>query len=145
MLNISRTKLNFIALLTVFSVVCGMGGWLILHYVFPETYFPGYLFIPIYFYLVGVFSIWCFDACRKKAPQKILLLYLALKVGKMILSVLVASICCVIMRESVKPFLLTFISFYVLYLIYETCFFTRFELNLKRKKINKVENETITS
>ena len=40
---------------------------------------------------------------------------------------------CLAVREEAKAFLLTFISFYLLYLIYETWFFFSFEVNLKRK------------
>ena len=52
-------------------------------------------------------------------------------------------IYCLAVREEAKAFLLTFISFYLLYLIYETWFFFSFEVNLKRKKKNKNKNETV--
>lgn len=75
-----------------------------------------------------------FDACRRHAPQKLSLLYLAMKMIKMILSLILLLIYCLAVREEAKAFLLTFISFYLLYLIYETWFFFSFEVNLKRKK-----------
>ena len=107
---------------------------MILYKIVPSYYFGGYPFIPIYFYLIGAFSVCIFDFFRRFAPQKMLLLYMAMRAGKMILSVFVAIICCMIMREDVKVFLLTFIVFYLLYLIYETWFYSYFEMNLKRKK-----------
>ena len=55
----------------------------------------------------------------------------------MILSIILVLIYCLAVREEAKAFLLTFISFYLLYLIYETWFFFSFEVNLKRKKKNK--------
>ena len=121
-----------------------MVGGLILERGFVGVYFKAYPFIPIYFYAIGLFSIYIFDVCRYRAPQKMLMIYLAIKSGKMILSVFVAVVLCMFMQEHVKAFLLTFISFYLLYLIFETCFFAHFEMNLKQKK-NKVENETIAS
>ena len=100
-------------------------------------------FIPVYFYIFGLFSIYMFDACRRHAPQKMLLLYLAMKMMKMILSLILLLIYCLAVREEARAFLLTFISFYLLYLIYETWFFFSFEVNLKRKKKNKNKNETV--
>ena len=90
-----------------------------------------------------MFSIYMFDACRRHAPQKMLLLYLAMKMIKMILSLILILIYCIAVQEEAKAFLLTFVSFYLLYLIYETWFFFSFEVNLKRKKKNKIKNETV--
>ena len=84
-----------------------------------------------------------YTTCRQHAPQKMLLLYLAIKMVKMILSIILVLIYCLAVREEAKAFLLTFISFYLLYLIYETWFFFSFEVNLKRKKKNKNKNETV--
>jgi len=125
MVNISKTKRNFIGLNTLFAILSGAAGALILHIALPGHYFGGYPFIPVYFYIFGLFSIYMFDACRRHAPQKMLLIY------------------CLAVREEAKAFLLTFISFYLLYLIYETWFFFSFEVNLKRKKKNKNKNETV--
>jgi len=140
MVNISKTKRNFIALNTLFAILSGAAGAVILHIALPGHYFGGYPFIPVYFYIFGLFSIYMFDACRRHAPQK---LYLAMKMIKMILSLILLLIYCLAVREEAKAFLLTFISFYLLYLIYETWFFFSFEVNLKRKKKNKNKNETV--
>ena len=45
--------------------------------------------------------------------------------------------------EEARAFLLTFILFYLIYLVFETWFFFSFELNQKRKKKNKKKNETV--
>ena len=86
--NISKTKRNFIALHTVYAILSAVLGAVILHFALPGHYFGGYPFIPVYFYIFGLFSIYMFDACRLHAPQKLLLLYLAIKILKMILSIL---------------------------------------------------------
>ena len=143
MVNITKTKRNFIGLHTLFAIISAGLGAVILHIALPGHYFGGYPFIPVYFYLFGLFSIYMFDACRLHAPQKMLLLYLAIKMVKMILSIILVLIYCLAVREEAKAFLLTFISFYLLYLIYETWFFFSFEVNLKRKKKNKNKNETV--
>lgn len=140
-MSISITKRNFLCYLTIFTVLTGGLGALILHHLLPGHYFGGYPFIPVYFYLFGVFNIYMFDACRRYAPQKMLLLYLAMKVAKMLLSFMVLVIYCMAVREEARAFLLSFILFYLLYLIYETWFFFAYEVNLKRK--NKTKNETV--
>ena len=76
MVNISKTKRNFIWWHTLFAVISGALGAVILHFALPGHYFGGYPFIPIYFYFFGLFSIYAFDACRRHAPQRMLLLYL---------------------------------------------------------------------
>ena len=93
--------------------------------------------IPFYsgvFLLVRFFEISMFDACRKHAPQKMLLLYMAMKVMKMLLSVILLVVYCFAVREEAKLFLLTFILYYIVYLIYETWFFFTYEVGKKQKK-----------
>ncbi len=143
MVNISKIKRNFIFLHTLFAVISAAFGAVILHFALPGHYFGGYPFIPVYFYFFGLFSIYMFDACRRHAPQRLLLLYLGIKVVKMILSLVLVLIYCLAVREEAKAFLLTFISFYLIYLIFETWFFFSFELNQIREKKNKKKNETV--
>lgn len=143
MVNISKTKRNFIFLHTLFAVISAALGAVILHFALPGHYFGGYPFIPIYFYFFGLFSIYAFDTCRRHAPQRMLLLYLATKMIKMILSLILVLIYCLAVREEARAFLLTFILFYLIYLVFETWFFFSFELNQKRKKKNKKKNETV--
>ena len=144
-MNISKTKRNFIGFLSLYTIISGVLGAVILHEALPGHYFGGYPLIPIYFFLFGIFNIYMFDACRRNAPQKMLLLYLAMKIMKMLFSIMLLVVYCVIVREEARAFLLTFIAFYLIYLIYETWFFFKFEVNLKRliKYKNKKKDETI--
>ena len=79
-MSISLTKRNFLYQITLLTLIAGWVGAGILHYLLPGHYFGGYPFIPVYFFLFGLFEISMFDACRKHAPQKMLLLYMAMKV-----------------------------------------------------------------
>ena len=49
MVNISKSKRNFIWWHTLFAVISGALGAVILHFALPGHYFGGYPFIPIYF------------------------------------------------------------------------------------------------
>ena len=110
MVNITKTKRNFIGLHTLFAIIGAGLGAVILHIALPGHYFGGYPFIPVYFYLFGLFSIYMFDACRLHAPQKMLLLYLAIKMVKMILSIILVLIYCITVREEAKAFLPSYAS-----------------------------------
>ena len=136
-MSISLTKRNFLYQITLLTLIAGWVGAGILHYLLPGHYFGGYPFIPVYFFLFGFFEISMFDACRKHAPQKMLLLYMAMK---MLLSVILLVVYCFAVREEAKLFLLTFILYYIVYLIYETWFFFTYEVGKKQKKEKK--NET---
>ena len=78
-----------------------------------------------------------FDACRKYVPQKLLLLYMAVKVMKMLLSVMFLVVYCLAVREEARLFMLTFIIYYIVYLIYETWFFFTYEVAKKQKQKTK--------
>ena len=117
-MSISLTKRNFLYQITLLTLIAGWVGAGILHYLLPGHYFGGYPFIP----------------------QKMLLLYMAMKVMKMLLSVILLVVYCFAVREEAKLFLLTFILYYIVYLIYETWFFFTYEVGKKQKKEKK--NET---
>lgn len=141
MVNI--TKRNFIGLHTLFAILSAILGAVVLHFVLRGNYFSEYPIIPVYFYLFGLLSIYLFDECRLRTPRKLLLLYLVVKMVKLIFSILLIFIYYLVVREDIKTFLLTFLSFYLIYLIFETWLFFYFELNRKLKKKNKKNNETI--
>lgn len=138
---ISITKRNYLlhtALLTV--LIGGIGGWIYFS-IFPYYYFGGYPLIPIYYFVFGAFMISMVENCRHRMPKRMLQIYLLMRVMRMLLSIIVMLIYCIIVRKEAKEFLLTFIVNYVIYLTYDTWFFFTFEANRRLKK--KKENETI--
>lgn len=132
-MSISLTKRNFLYQITLLTLIAGWTGAGILHYALPGHYFGGYPFIPVYFFLFGFFEISMFDACRKHVPHKMVLLYLAMKMMKMLFSILFLLVYCITVREEAKLFLLTFIIYYIVYLIYESWFFFTYEIGKKQK------------
>ena len=138
-MSINLTKRKYLLYLTLITLLLSGVGGVTYFSLVPEHYFGGYPFIPVYFFLFGLFEISMFDACRKHAPQKMLLLYMAMKVMKMLLSVILLVVYCFAVREEAKLFLLTFILYYIVYLIYETWFFFTYEVGKKQKKEKKME------
>lgn len=141
-MSINLTKRKYLLYLTLVTLLLSGVVGVTYFSLVPEHYFGGYPLIPVYFYVFGVFNIYMFDACRRLAPEKMLLLHLAVKVLKMILSVVVLVVYCLVVREEAVSFLLTFIVNYLIYLILDTGFFAGYELNKKRQKNNKTKNET---
>ena len=135
------TKRNYLLQTTLLTVlVGGIGGWAY-YSVNPHHYFGGYPLIPLFFYIFGIFMISMTENCRHHIPGRMLQIYLLMRVMRMLVSMIVMLIYCVIVREESKGFLLTFIANYLIYLIYDSWFFFTFEANRKMKK--KKENETI--
>ncbi|MDR1742944.1 MAG: hypothetical protein LBR48_03880 [Dysgonamonadaceae bacterium] len=132
-MGISATKRGFIVSLTLFIAICGGLGAVILHTFLSGQYFGAYPLIPAFFYLLGLFSIYAFEVVRDKYPQKLTLFYMAEKIIKLLLSIIFILLYCVVVKVQVKAFILTFVGFYVLYLIFETGFFFMFEWNQKKK------------
>lgn len=140
-ISISDLKYKFLKSLFLFTLVAGGGGALLLYYLLPAFSLGGFAFIILYFFSFGVFSIFMIDTCMIQAHKQVLLVQMALKIFKIILSIAVMLIYCVAVRDNIKGFLIVFIAYYLLYLIHETCFF--FFYILKQKRTNKTNNETL--
>ena len=111
-MSISLTKKLYI---TWFTVLMLVAGW--------------YPFIPVCFYLVGWFTIYMFEACRRYAPQKMQLVYLGTKAIKMLFSLMLLLIYALKIEEKKVEFFLTFFGFYLITLVFDSWFFFRYERN----------------
>jgi hypothetical protein len=138
-MGISKIKLDYLTTLSLFTILTSVVGVLIFHFCLPSHYFSWFPFIPIYFAVLGVFSSYMSDICRKYAPQRLPLFYLALKILRIVFSVIVLLVYCVVVNVSVRDFLVTFMIFYLVNLMFETWFFFTFERNRKRKRENEKE------
>ena len=77
------------------------------------------------------------EVCRKHSPQRLLQIYMLMRVMRMLFSILLMAVYCIVVREEAKAFLLTFVGNYLVYLIYDSWFFFTFEKNRKMKKKNE--------
>ena len=117
-------------LLTVF-----MGGVIGLAFaiLWPGYYFQCYPLVSVYFYLLGLM---CFGLVRKQYrrladKRKIVMSFLLVHVLRLLVSIIVMLVGCVLLnKETAVIFLGAFILNYIVYLIYDTCFFSA----KKRKK-----------
>lgn len=138
----SITKRNYLLQITLLTLLVGVvGGWAY-YSSFPHHYFNGYPLIPVFYFVLGTFTINMIEACRNKMPKYLLQIYLLIRVMRMLAAVIIMVVYCVAVREKARAFLLTFIANYIIYLIYDSWFFFTYETNRKRK-INKKQNETV--
>lgn len=134
------TKRNYLVWLTILTVFAGTVVGVFIKTFLPEHYFHWYPSIPAYFYCFGWYYIMTFEYARRYKPNKILSVYIGMKVVKMLLSMILLLFYFIFVKEHREDFVLIFFLFYLFSLTFESVFFYLYEHNLKKKK-NK-ENES---
>lgn len=136
-------KRNYLIILTALTLVAGIGGALTLRYILPQYYFSGYPFIPVYFYVFGFIFIHLFARVRQNIQHKTLLLYVSLRMMKLMVSIITLVIVGYVAPAQIKEFLFTFIVFYLLYLILEILFFFNFEAKESKRLKSRKKRERL--
>lgn len=132
--SIWKFKKQFVIGLTLLTLITGWGGAAVMQGCFPAHYVPVFPYIPTFFFLWGILFITLF---RRNAGRKITFLFLGIKVAKMLLFVLLTGLYVTLIGKQNLDFVMTFLIFYIIYLIFETAFFWKYE---KRLKLN-ADNE----
>ncbi|MDR0892297.1 MAG: hypothetical protein LBN24_06740 [Mediterranea sp.] len=130
--------------LTLLTLIVGGVVDILLKEAFPHAYFEAYPFIPLYFYVLELLVYYGTLASRRGKSRQAPLWLMAIKMVKLVGSVLVAVLYCLLMKEHVRDFLLVFVLFYLLYLTYETLFFAAVEKRRESEQKEKNENGTIS-
>lgn len=127
-----RTRRIYLISHIIISIILALAGYYILKDVYPGHYFTGYFFIPVFFFLTGFSSYYLFGKYPKYNPQQKIKLYLAIKMLKLILSAMVLLIYAVAVRYQVLDFMITFLVYYLAYIVFDTLFLYRFEAKTKK-------------
>lgn len=101
--------------------------------------------IPVYFWLLAWITITLVGQIHRRLPRQRLQGYLLVKSVRMVLSVAAMVVGCILKpSDELRTYLLTFVGAYLIYLIYDTWFFYRYEQkhptnrrNLKHETENK--------
>lgn len=133
-MKISLTKKNFLMWTTALAIVSAVvvGGFIKL--VMPGHYFEWYPFIPVFFYVFTVYSIYMFDKFRLLTPKKMLVVYFGIKFVKMVLSLFVVLGYILFVKVHKEDLVVVFFLFYLLTMIFQTSFFVLYESNKMRQK-----------
>ena len=127
-----KLKRNFDLLLTLIMLVAGWGGWLLMNKVFPDNYFELYPVIPSLFYLFGLIFIRVLYKADKTNPRKLVNLYMLIRFAKVGICLLVVGVYYVVNKEYIREFSLVFMVFYIIYLVFETLYYSQLERIIKK-------------
>ena len=128
-------RAKYIILLMSSLLLLGAGIGFLFSRVFPEFYPQWYFLIPIYFFFIELVLIYIIDTGSKKLEaKKLVSLYMAVRVAKIILSLLFICIYALTVKIEIKSFALIFMLFYMFSIVFETIFFVNVEKRLKEKQ-----------
>lgn len=130
-MNIWHTcRRRYIATLTVFTVIVCVIAATLLN--FADCLSMASLVVTTaFFYIFGIVGYAVLEWSDKR-NQPHTSIFIALKFGKLLLSVLFVVIHALISRNDITAFALTFIGFYIVYLLFETLCLVRLEKSLSK-------------
>jgi len=123
----------FIIVHTVMLLIAGFGIWFILKEFFPEILTDSYFVIPVFFYLLGLIFIYVFNHTSLENPQKVVNVYMLLRMIKIFISAAIIFIYWIVDKEGIRSFAIVFVVFYVINMIWETYIYMRMEMYFKYK------------
>ena len=122
-----KLKQKFLILLTVFILVIGLGSWFILTHFFPSLAFKDYPIIPLFFFIIGVSSIYILTNLKVDKSNKLLNTFMLIRGVKMFLAVTLAIIYWLVDKTEIKSFAIMLVVFYLCYLFLETYIYIKIE------------------
>lgn len=130
-------KAKYITLLISFSLILGAGVGALLYYVFPQYYPQWYLYIVLFFFIIELALIFIIENGSKKLEQKKMVnLYMATRVSKIILSLAFVGIYALTVKTGIKNFAIIFLLFYFFSILFETYYMIKVERRTKEKHLN---------
>ena len=127
-----RTKV--VVLFTFLMLVAAWGFWWLQTVLIPTGAIDAYPFIPLVFYFSGIVLVQTLYRLDKTNPRKLVNVYMLLKLLKMVIAGIMALIYLLVLHTPLKPFIIVFAAFYMLYLLFETFVFYSFEKQLKKER-----------
>ena len=122
-----KLRRKFLILLTLFVLVVGFGSWLVLIHFVPSLAFLDYPLIPLFFFTVGVISIYILTGVKIDKPNKLINTFMLIRVIKILLAVILGVIYWLIDRAEIRSFAIMLVAFYLCYLFLETYIYIKIE------------------
>ena len=98
----------------------------IFHAVRPALFLSDYIWMPVYFYVIGALLMaGVARGCKGGNAKRLVQIYLLARMVKMFVSVMAVVIFCVAVRTEVTVVVAAFVINYFIYLIYDSWFFSR--------------------
>lgn len=127
-----RTKI--VVLFTLLMFVSAWGFWWLQTVLIPTGAIDAYPFIPLVFYFSGIVLVQTLYRLDKTNPRKLVNVYMLLKLLKMVIAGIMALIYLLVLHTPLKPFIIVFAAFYMLYILFETYVFYSFEKQIKKER-----------
>ena len=127
-----RTKI--VVLFTLLMFVSAWGFWWLQTALMPAGVIEAYPFIPLVFYFSGIVLVQTLYRLDKTNPRKLVNVYMLLKLLKMVIAGIMALIYLLVLHTPLKPFIIVFAAFYMLYILFETYVFYSFEKQIKKER-----------
>ena len=127
-----RTKI--VVLFTFLMLVAAWGFWWLQTVLIPTGAIDAYPFIPLVFYFSGIVLVQTLYRLDKTNPRKLVNVYMLLKLLKMVIGGIMALIYLLVLHAPLKPFIIVFAAFYMLYILFETYVFYSFEKQIKKER-----------
>lgn len=127
-----RTKI--VVLFTFLMLVAAWGFWWLQTALMPAGVIEAYPFIPLVFYFSGIVLVQTLYRLDKTNPRKLVNVYMLLKLLKMVIGGIMALIYLLVLHAPLKPFIIVFAAFYMLYILFETYVFYSFEKQIKKER-----------
>lgn len=113
----------------------GIGMW-IFHTIRPSLFLSDYIWMPVYFFVFGALLMaGVTSRGRVDNMKRLVQAYLLARITKLFVSVLAIVIFCLAVRTEVTVVVAAFVINYLIYLMYDSWFFSR--LGKSRKKETK--------
>lgn len=135
--NDNKFSRQFVVGLALVTLIAGWGGAALLHYALPGHYVKAYPFIPAFFFVWELLFVMLLRRNRGRGSRTIRL-FLGMKVAKLLLFVLIIGLYTSIVGVQNADFVLTFLAFYIVYLIFETVYFGSYWRN--KQKMQKMQS-----
>ena len=121
-------------------MVVGFGSWLILIHFFPSFAFYDYPLIPLFFYTVGIVSIYVLTGLKIDKHNKLLNTFMLIRGIKMFLALAMATVYWLLDRAEIRSFAIMLVAFYLCYLFLETYIYFKIE-TWNRKNIAPINKK----
>jgi hypothetical protein len=126
--EINTTADRYMRRLTLYVAVWTVVTSLAFALLSPGHYVASYPAIPIFLYLLSVMSHRVVGFFEKSGSRNLIMIYLVVKMLKLVLSVIGLLIYCLMATAGLKEFVVAFLVNYVFFLVVETSLLVTFKL-----------------
>jgi glucan phosphoethanolaminetransferase (alkaline phosphatase superfamily) len=136
MKSMYKTQNQLLLIFTLVILITGWGGWWFLNSFLKLENIALYPLIPSFFLVNGLSVINVLTNINRDNPQRVVNIYMIIKLSKFFLSAVLIIILYVLLKEKAKELIFTFGAFYFLYMLMELYFFSQTEKTDKQNREN---------